>query len=186
MRRSTRVTTQAAEENTSAHSEKGLLVVSTGNQFDGRHSEFGFDNPNFELLANSFGAWGRTLTGPGQLPDALEEAFRQPGPALLAVPVDYGENVKLIQRLENLNFSIWASLVAGALPARCHWHRAAGVMGSGSRVMRGCADVRDVLDGHGPALRAQELDENEVEERCRTRPASSGRCGCYRCAAPPR
>ena len=27
MRRSTRVTTQAAEENTSAHSEKGLLVV---------------------------------------------------------------------------------------------------------------------------------------------------------------
>ena len=31
MRRSTRVTTQAAEENTSAHSEKGLLVVmSTG------------------------------------------------------------------------------------------------------------------------------------------------------------
>ena len=27
MRRSTRVTTQAAEENTSAHSEKGLFVV---------------------------------------------------------------------------------------------------------------------------------------------------------------
>ena len=33
MRRSTRVTTQAAEENTSAHSEKGLLVVmSTGRE----------------------------------------------------------------------------------------------------------------------------------------------------------
>ena len=58
------------------------------------------------MLARSFGAWGRTLTGPGQLPDALDEAFRQPGPALLAVPVDYGENVKLSQRLGNLNFSI--------------------------------------------------------------------------------
>jgi len=32
MRRSTRVTTQAAEENTSAHSEKGLLVVIMWNQ----------------------------------------------------------------------------------------------------------------------------------------------------------
>ena len=32
MRRSTRVTTQAAEENTSAHSEKGLFVMSTGRE----------------------------------------------------------------------------------------------------------------------------------------------------------
>ena len=32
MRRSTRVTTQAAEENTSAHSEKGLFVVIMWNQ----------------------------------------------------------------------------------------------------------------------------------------------------------
>ena len=57
-------------------------------------------------MAKSFGAWGRTLTGAGQLSDALDEAFRQPGPALLAVPVDYEENVKLSQRLGNLNFSI--------------------------------------------------------------------------------
>ena len=71
-----------------------------------RHFDLAFDNPDFELLAKSFGAWGRILTGPGQLPDALDEAFRQPGPALLAVPVDYGENVKLTQRLGNLNFSI--------------------------------------------------------------------------------
>ena len=73
---------------------------------DGRHSDLAFDNPDFELLAKSFGAWGRTVTGPGQLLDALEEAFRQPGPALLAVPVDHAENVKLTQRLANLNVSI--------------------------------------------------------------------------------
>ena len=42
----------------------------------------------------------------GSYRNALDEAFRQPGPALLAVPVDYGENVKLSQRLGNLNFSI--------------------------------------------------------------------------------
>ena len=89
-----------------ADGEYGLIKWKQQNQFDGRHSDLAFDNPDFELLAKSFGAWGRTLTGAGQLPDALDEAFRQPGPALLAVPVDYGENVKLSQRLGNLNFSI--------------------------------------------------------------------------------
>ena len=86
--------------------EYGLIKWKQQNHFDGRHSDLAFNNPDFELLAKSFGAWGRTLTGAGQLPDALDEAFRQPGPALLAVPVDYGENVKLSQRLGNLNFSI--------------------------------------------------------------------------------
>ena len=86
--------------------EYGLIKWKQQNHFDGRHSDLAFDNPDFELLARSFGAWGRTLTGPGQLPDALDEAFRQPGPALLAVPVDYGENLKLSERLGNLSFSI--------------------------------------------------------------------------------
>ena len=86
--------------------EYGLIKWKQQGHFDGRHSDLAFNNPDFELLAKSFGAWGRTLTGAGQLPDALDEAFRQPGPALLAVPVDYGENVKLSERLGNLNFSI--------------------------------------------------------------------------------
>ena len=89
-----------------ADGEYGLIKWKQQNHFDGRHSDLAFNNPDFELLAKSFGAWGRILTGPGQLPDALDEAFRQPGPALLAVPVDYAENVKLSQRLGNLNFSI--------------------------------------------------------------------------------
>ena len=49
---------------------------------------------------------GKNLTGAGQLPDALDDAFRQPGPALLAVPVNYRENLKLSERLGNLSFSI--------------------------------------------------------------------------------
>ena len=32
----------------------------------------------------------------------LDEALHQPGPALVAVPVDYGENLKLSERLGNL------------------------------------------------------------------------------------
>ena len=72
----------------------------------GRHSELSFDNPDFELLAKSFGMWGRTLTSGDELPNALKEAFEQDGPALLAVPIDYAENMKLTKRLGNLQFSI--------------------------------------------------------------------------------
>jgi acetolactate synthase-1/2/3 large subunit len=79
--------------------EYGLIKWKQQNEFGGHHSPLAFGNPDFELLAQSFGIWGRTLTGPGQLPAALEEAFAQEGPALIAVPVDYGENLKLSGRL---------------------------------------------------------------------------------------
>jgi acetolactate synthase-1/2/3 large subunit len=36
----------------------------------------------------------------------LEEAFAQDGPALIAVPVDYSENVKLTKRLGEIEVSI--------------------------------------------------------------------------------
>ncbi len=86
--------------------EYGLIKWKQQNHFNGRHSELAFNNPDFELLAKSFGMWGRTLTGPGQIPEAMKEAFRQPGPAIIAVPVDYGENMKLTKRLGNLQFTI--------------------------------------------------------------------------------
>ena len=86
--------------------EYGLIKWKQQNHFGGRHSELAFGNPDFELLARSFGMWGRTLTASDQLPAALDEAFAQPGPALIAVPVDYGENRKLTERLGNLVCSI--------------------------------------------------------------------------------
>lgn len=82
--------------------EYGLIKWKQQNQFDGRHSDLAFGNPDFELLAQSFGMWGRTLNAPGKLPVALDEAFAQTGPALIAVPVDYRENRKLTERLGNL------------------------------------------------------------------------------------
>jgi len=37
---------------------------------------------------------------------ALEEAFRQPGPAVIGVPIDYGENMKLSARLGKIEYPI--------------------------------------------------------------------------------
>ena len=37
---------------------------------------------------------------------ALEEAFKQDGPALIGVPIDYAENMKLTKRLGELQFTI--------------------------------------------------------------------------------
>jgi acetolactate synthase-1/2/3 large subunit len=86
--------------------EYGLIKWKQQNQFDGRHSDLKFNNPDFELLAQSFGIWGRTLTAPEELKPSLEEAFRQNGPAIIAVPIDYAENVKLTKRLGELEIMI--------------------------------------------------------------------------------
>ena len=86
--------------------EYGLIKWKQQNQFKGKHSDLAFSNPDFEMLAKSFGAWGRTLTKAGELPSALEEAFSQNGPALIAVPVDYRENVKLTKRLGEIELTL--------------------------------------------------------------------------------
>jgi acetolactate synthase-1/2/3 large subunit len=86
--------------------EYGLIKWKQQNQFGGRHSDLTFTNPDFDHLAKAFGIWGRTITGPNQIKPALEEAFAQKGPALIAVPVDYAENRKLTKRLGELAFTI--------------------------------------------------------------------------------
>jgi acetolactate synthase-1/2/3 large subunit len=86
--------------------EYGLIKWKQQNHFQGKHSDLAFGNPDFDLLAKSFGMYGRTLDGPDQLAAALEEAFRQDGPALIAVPVDYSENIKLTQRLGDLEAAL--------------------------------------------------------------------------------
>jgi len=86
--------------------EYGLIKWKQQNQFGGKHSELKFTNPDFDHLAKAFGVWGKVLTGPDQVKGALEEAFAQQGPALIAVPVDYSENRKLTKRLGELAFTI--------------------------------------------------------------------------------
>lgn len=82
--------------------EYGLIKWKQQNQFEGRHSDLAFDNPDFELWAKSYRAWGKAIASPEEIVPALEEAFSQEGPAVIAVPIDYRENRRLTERLGNL------------------------------------------------------------------------------------
>ena len=82
------------------------MSVRQQNQFGGQHSKLDFGNPDWELLAQSFGMWGKTLTAADELPGALEEAFQQQGPALIAVLIDYSENIKLTKLLGEIECSL--------------------------------------------------------------------------------
>lgn len=83
--------------------EYGLIKWKQQNSFNGEHSKLDFANPDWEKLAESFGMWGKSITDIDQLTPALTEAFQQEGPALIGVPVDYAENIKLTQRLGKIN-----------------------------------------------------------------------------------
>jgi len=86
--------------------EYGLIKWKQQNGFNGRHSDLQFTNPDFTMLAKSFGMWGTEVTSADGVLPALEEAFKQDGPALIAVPVDYAENMKLTERLGNVQVQI--------------------------------------------------------------------------------
>lgn len=86
--------------------EYGLIKWKQQNGFKGKHSDLKFNNPNFAQLAESFGMWGKEITAAEQIIPALEEAFQQDGPALIAVPVDYAENMKLSERLGNVSVAL--------------------------------------------------------------------------------
>ena len=86
--------------------EYGLIKWKQQNSFNGDHFKLDFTNPDFEMLAKSFGAWGRTVTKGEDLRSTIEEAFKQEGPAIVAVPVDYSENLKLTKRLGAIEATI--------------------------------------------------------------------------------
>ena len=86
--------------------EYGLIKWKQQNGFNGKHSDLAFTNPDFTMLANSFGMWGTTVESADGVTPALEEAFAQDGPALIAVPVDYAENMKLTDRLGNVSVAM--------------------------------------------------------------------------------
>lgn len=86
--------------------EYGLIKWKQQNQFAGEHFKLDFNNPDFELLAKSFGCWGKTVTKGEDLRPIIEEAFKQDVPAIVAVPVDYSENLKLTKRLGAIEATI--------------------------------------------------------------------------------
>lgn len=87
-----------------ADGEYGLIKWKQQNEF-GKHFKLDFGNPDWETLAQAFGMWGKTVRRTEDLPAVLAEAHAQAGPALIGVPVDYGENLKLTKKLGNLVMS---------------------------------------------------------------------------------
>jgi len=65
----------------------------------GRPAFVDFRNPNFAALAESFGCRGYRVTAAQDLQPMIEEAFQQRVPAVVTCPVDYGENLRLTEKL---------------------------------------------------------------------------------------
>jgi acetolactate synthase-1/2/3 large subunit len=55
-----------------------------------------FGNPDFAAYAAAYGARGRRITTASGLAPALEEAFSAGGLHLIAVPIDYSENIRVL------------------------------------------------------------------------------------------
>ena len=79
--------------------EYGLIKWKQQVNFKGEHSDLMFENPDFSSLAKSFGMWGKKINSADDLIPSLHEAFKQEGPAIIGVPVDYSENMKLTKHL---------------------------------------------------------------------------------------
>ena len=79
--------------------EYGLIKWKQQVHFKGEHSDLKFNNPNISELAKSFGMWGKQINSANQFIPALNDAFMQNGPAIIGVPIDYSENMKLTKHL---------------------------------------------------------------------------------------
>jgi acetolactate synthase-1/2/3 large subunit len=65
----------------------------------GRRSAVSFANPDFVRLAESFGAKGYAITSADELAPTLRTALDDDAVSIVACPVDYAENARLIERL---------------------------------------------------------------------------------------
>jgi acetolactate synthase-1/2/3 large subunit len=83
----------------------GLISWKQDNEF-GAHTDLSFGNPDWEGLAKAFGWQGCYVRDSADLRPALEEAFAQPGPSLVVVPIDYRENPLLTKRLGELAWAM--------------------------------------------------------------------------------
>ena len=65
----------------------------------GRRSAVTFGNPDFVRFAESFGAKGYAIEEASELLPTLRTALADDAVSVIAVPVDYGENARLVERL---------------------------------------------------------------------------------------
>ncbi|MFQ6111783.1 MAG: thiamine pyrophosphate-dependent enzyme, partial [Nitrospinota bacterium] len=81
--------------------EYGMISWKQLRQF-GRKTGVAFSNPDFIKFSESFGARGYEVGGPEELAPALKEALASSVPAVVSVPVDYSENMRLTERMGKL------------------------------------------------------------------------------------
>jgi len=79
----------------------GLIQWKQEDEFN-CHTALSFSNPDWVVLAKSFGWNGYWVENSADLAGVLETAFTTPGPGLVVVPIDYRENRLLTQRLGEL------------------------------------------------------------------------------------
>lgn len=73
---------------------------------EGAHDSVDFGNPDFVQYAQSFGAQGYEVQSAEQLLPTLQQALNEPGVSLVACPVDYAENMKLVEKLGELTIAL--------------------------------------------------------------------------------
>ncbi len=84
--------------------DKGYGLISWKQEMEfKRHTDLSFTNPDWLLLAQSFGWHGHVCRNSRELKATLERAFAEPGPSLVVMPVDYRENPLLTARLGQIS-----------------------------------------------------------------------------------
>ncbi|QDH16588.1 acetolactate synthase large subunit [Swingsia samuiensis] len=73
---------------------------------EGAHSSVDFGNPDFVKYAESFGASGYYVDRAEALLPILKQALSEEGVSIIACPVDYSENMKLIEKLGSLTIPL--------------------------------------------------------------------------------
>lgn len=72
----------------------------------GEHHHVSFTNPDVVTFAASFGAKGYRITGADELLPTLRAALDDDGVSLISCPVDYSDNMRLTERLGELDAAL--------------------------------------------------------------------------------
>ncbi|MGB5247654.1 MAG: acetolactate synthase large subunit [Woeseia sp.] len=83
----------------------GLISWKQENEF-GHHTDLSFGNPDWLLLAKSFGWNGHYVEDSAKLQGTLHDALNEDGPSLVVIPIDYRENPKLTKKLGEITSHI--------------------------------------------------------------------------------
>lgn len=83
----------------------GLIGWKQTNEF-GRHTDLSFGNPDWVMMAQSFGWQGHRVDNADELAGVLDTALNEDGPSLVVLPIDYRENMELTRRLGDMSCPI--------------------------------------------------------------------------------